>query len=101
VAYVEQRKELPDAFLRRCFFHYIRPDPDTCGRSHGAFPRHQAAVVARAQKLFYEIREVPPEEEAIDLGIARLAEAVDVEDIGLETFARAAIQETDPAAAWR
>ncbi len=55
-------KELPDAFLRRCFFHYIRfPDPDTMTRDHrGAFPRHQAAAgAARRCKLFYEIRDVP------------------------------------------
>ena len=39
-------KELPDAFLRRCFFHYIRfPDRrDDARDRRRAFPRHQAAA---------------------------------------------------------
>jgi MoxR-like ATPase len=39
-------KELPDAFLRRCFFHYIRfPEMETMKADRrGAFPRHQAAA---------------------------------------------------------
>ena len=43
-------KELPDAFLRRCFFHYIRfPDADTMREDRrGAFPRHQAAPGRRS-----------------------------------------------------
>ena len=42
-------KELPDAFLRRCFFHYIRfPDADTMQRDRRrALPRHQEAAGAR------------------------------------------------------
>ena len=42
-------KELPDAFLRRCFFHYIRfPDRrDDAGDRRRAFPRHQAAAGRR------------------------------------------------------
>ena len=45
-------KELPDAFLRRCFFHYIRfPDRRHHARDHrGAFPRHQAAAGARGAR---------------------------------------------------
>src|ERR1700723_1617166 len=54
-------KELPDAFLRRCFFHYIRfPDHETMRRivdSH--YPSVKPRRVAEALKLFYEIREVP------------------------------------------
>ena len=54
-------KELPDAFLRRCFFHYIRfPDADTMRaiiQVH--FPDIKQRLVAEALKLFYEIREVP------------------------------------------
>src|SRR4029453_3005994 len=54
-------KELPDAFLRRCFFHYIRfPDRDTMTdiiEVH--FPGIQKLLVSRALDLFYEVREVP------------------------------------------
>src|ERR1700719_4648945 len=54
-------KELPDAFLRRCFFHYIRfPDADTMRaiiEEH--FPGIKQRLVAEALKLVYEIREVP------------------------------------------
>ncbi len=54
-------KELPDAFLRRCFFHYIRfPDPDTMRdivEVH--FPGIQKLLVSRALEIFYEVREVP------------------------------------------
>ena len=54
-------KELPDAFLRRCFFHYIRfPDRDTMTdiiEVH--FPGIQKMLVARALDIFYDIREVP------------------------------------------
>src|SRR5579875_3814269 len=54
-------KELPDAFLRRCFFHYIRfPDPDTMRAIVDVhFPGIKQRLVAEALKLFYEIREVP------------------------------------------
>ena len=54
-------KELPDAFLRRCFFHYIRfPDPDTMSAIIDVhFPGIKQRLVAEALKLFYEIREVP------------------------------------------
>jgi len=54
-------KELPDAFLRRCFFHYIRfPERDTMTdiiEVH--FPGIQKMLVGRALDIFYEIREVP------------------------------------------
>ncbi|MBM3554623.1 MAG: MoxR family ATPase, partial [Alphaproteobacteria bacterium] len=54
-------KELPDAFLRRCFFHYIRfPDKETMERiirSH--YPDVQKNLVREALTVFYEIREVP------------------------------------------
>jgi MoxR-like ATPase len=54
-------KELPDAFLRRCFFHYIRfPDPDTMRAIVEVhFPGIKQRLVAEALNLFYEIREVP------------------------------------------
>ncbi|BAE49374.1 AAA family ATPase [Paramagnetospirillum magneticum] len=54
-------KELPDAFLRRCFFHYIRfPDRETMERIVTVhYPGHQAGPAARGLTVFFDIREVP------------------------------------------
>ena len=54
-------KELPDAFLRRCFFHYITfPDRDTMSKIVEVhFPGIQKILVSRAMDLFYEVRDVP------------------------------------------
>ena len=54
-------KELPDAFLRRCFFHYIKfPDTETMQRIVDAhFPGLKGRLVSEAMRIFYEIREVP------------------------------------------
>jgi len=54
-------KELPDAFLRRCFFHYIKfPDRDTMQAIIDVhFPGIQKALVTKAMEIFYEVREVP------------------------------------------
>jgi MoxR-like ATPase len=54
-------KELPDAFLRRCFFHYIKfPDPKTMAEIVDVhFPGIKQRLVGDALKIFYEIREVP------------------------------------------
>ena len=54
-------KELPDAFLRRCFFHYIRfPDRATMEAIVDVhFPGIQKMLVGRALDIFYEIRDVP------------------------------------------
>ena len=54
-------KELPDAFLRRCFFHYIRfPERDTMERIIEVHhPGLRRDLVDEALGLFYEIREVP------------------------------------------
>jgi len=54
-------KELPDAFLRRCFFHYIRfPDADTLARIVEVhFPGLKPALITAALTAFYEIRETP------------------------------------------
>ena len=54
-------KELPDAFLRRCFFHYIKfPDRDTMQSIIDVhFPGIQKTLVAKAMDVFYEVREVP------------------------------------------
>ena len=54
-------KELPDAFLRRCFFHYIRfPDQDTMRAIIDVhFPGIQTKLVSKALDIFYEVRDVP------------------------------------------
>ncbi|MBL8687658.1 MAG: MoxR family ATPase [Rhodospirillaceae bacterium] len=54
-------KELPDAFLRRCFFHYIKfPDRETMERIVDVhFPEVKKALVREALTVFYELREVP------------------------------------------
>ncbi|MCX7198090.1 MAG: MoxR family ATPase [Proteobacteria bacterium] len=54
-------KELPDAFLRRCFFHYIRfPDRDTMAQIVDVhFPGIKQALVREAMEAFFELREVP------------------------------------------
>ncbi|HLJ65526.1 MAG TPA: MoxR family ATPase [Stellaceae bacterium] len=54
-------KELPDAFLRRCFFHYIRfPDRETMAQIVEVhYPGLQKALVREALNVFYELREVP------------------------------------------
>lgn len=54
-------KDLPDAFLRRCFFHYIKfPDRETMQAIVDVhFPGIQKTLVSRAMEIFYELREVP------------------------------------------
>ncbi len=54
-------KDLPDAFLRRCFFHYIRfPDIDTMRAIVGVHhPGIKDALLTAALTQFYEVRETP------------------------------------------
>ncbi|WP_298424001.1 MoxR family ATPase [Rhodoblastus sp.] len=54
-------KELPDAFLRRCFFHYIKfPDRETMAAIVAAhFPDLKKSLVEEALRLFFQMREVP------------------------------------------
>ena len=54
-------KELPDAFLRRCFFHYIKfPDAETLARIVDVhFPGIKPRLVGAALEQFFEIRETP------------------------------------------
>ena len=54
-------KELPDAFLRRCFFHYIAfPDRDTMLKIVDVhYPNIQKELVREALNLFYDVRDVP------------------------------------------
>ena len=54
-------KELPDAFLRRCFFHYIRfPDAETMAKIVEVhYPGLKRALLAEALGAFYQVRETP------------------------------------------
>ncbi len=54
-------KELPDAFLRRCFFHYIK-FPDATTMQHIVdvhFPNLKKDLLAAAMKTFYDVRQLP------------------------------------------
>ena len=87
-------KELPDAFLRRCFFHYIRfPDNDTMRaiiQVH--FPGIKQRLVAEALKLFYEVRDVPGlKKKPSTSELLDWLKLLLVEDIGPET-----LRERDP-----
>jgi len=83
-------KELPDAFLRRCLFHYIRfPDEETMKRIVDVhFPGIQEELVSNALKVFYEIRKVhglkkkPSTSEVIDWLKLLLMEGMEAETIG-------------------
>ena len=54
-------KELPDAFLRRCFFHYIKfPERETMQKIVDVhYPNIKQKLVSEALNVFYDIREVP------------------------------------------
>ncbi len=54
-------KELPDAFLRRCFFHYIKfPDKETMQSIIDVhFPGIKKALIREALEVFFELREIP------------------------------------------
>ncbi len=80
-------KELPDAFLRRCFFHYIKfPDKDTMQQIVDVhFPKIKNTLVAQALDTFYTVREVaglkkkPSTSEFLDWLKLLLAEDIPVE----------------------
>ena len=80
-------KELPDAFLRRCFFHYIKfPDKDTMLQIVDVhFPNLKKDLLMQALQSFYEIREVagikkkPSTSELIDWLKLLLAEDIPAE----------------------
>lgn len=54
-------KDLPDAFLRRCFFHYIQfPDAETMEKIvHVHFPDIKQRLLSAAMKRFFEVRDMP------------------------------------------
>src|SRR5271168_3505707 len=87
-------KELPDAFLRRCFFHYIRfPDADTMRAIIEVhFPGIKHRLVAEALRLFYEIRDVPGMKKKPSTSeLLDWLKLLMVEDISVET-----LRERDP-----
>jgi MoxR-like ATPase len=87
-------KELPDAFLRRCFFHYIRfPDAETMKAIVEVhFPGIKQRLVAEALRMFYEIREVPGlKKKPSTSELLDWLKLLMVEDIGPET-----LRERDP-----
>ena len=87
-------KDLPDAFLRRCFFHYIRfPDAETMKAIVEVhFPGIKQRLVAEALRMFYEIREVPGlKKKPSTSELLDWLKLLMVEDIGPET-----LRERDP-----
>lgn len=87
-------KELPDAFLRRCFFHYIKfPDDETMNKIVDVhFPDIKARLVKDALSIFYEIREVPGlKKKPSTSELLDWLKLLMVEDISLET-----LREKDP-----
>ncbi len=80
-------KELPDAFLRRCFFHYIRfPDEDTMEKIIAVhFPDIKKRLLKEAMEVFFSIRDVngikkkPSTSELLDWIKLLLAEDIDPE----------------------
>jgi MoxR-like ATPase len=87
-------KELPDAFLRRCFFHYISfPDPDTMRAIVEVhFPGIKPRLVAEALRLFYDIRDMPGMKKKPSTSeLLDWLKLLMVEDIGPET-----LRERDP-----
>ena len=82
-------KELPDAFLRRCFFHYIKfPDIETMKQIVEVHhPGIKERLLSEALTLFYEIRETsglkkrPSTSEVLDWLKLLLAEELDPEDL--------------------
>lgn len=82
-------KELPDAFLRRCFFHYIRfPDAETLARIVEVhYPGIRKTLLSAALAAFYDIRQVPglkkkpSTSEALDWIRLLVADEVDPADL--------------------
>ena len=88
-------KELPDAFLRRCFFHYIRfPDEETMKAIIDVhYPGIKQKLVSEALRIFYDIRKVP--------GIKKKPSTSELLDwlklLMIEDIDDAALRERDPS----
>jgi MoxR-like ATPase len=88
-------KELPDAFLRRCFFHYIRfPDRETMQQILDVhFPGLKPELVHEALTIFYDIRQVPGlKKKPSTSELLDWLKLLMVEDISAET-----LRQRDPA----
>jgi MoxR-like ATPase len=87
-------KELPDAFLRRCFFHYIRfPDEETMNAIVEVhYPGIKQKLVAEALRVFYDMRKVP--------GLKKKPSTSELLDwlklLMVEDIDEAMLRETDP-----
>jgi len=87
-------KELPDAFLRRCFFHYIRfPEVETMNEIVEVhYPGIKQKLVAEALRIFYDMRKVPGlKKKPSTSELLDWLKLLMVEDIGDE-----ALREKDP-----
>ncbi|MBU2864634.1 MoxR family ATPase [Reinekea forsetii] len=90
-------KELPDAFLRRCFFHYINfPDAQTLKSIVDVhYPNAQGMLVKRALEIFFDIRNVPglkkrpSTSELIDWLKLLISDELSAEEIKTGTFTSA------------
>ncbi len=97
-------KELPDAFLRRCFFHYIRfPDADTMEAIVDVhFPGIKKKLVAEALRIFYDMRKVPGlKKKPSTSELLDWLKLLLVEDIDDEALREKRSDQADPAAARR
>ncbi len=97
-------KELPDAFLRRCFFHYIKfPDRDTMQEIIDVhFPGIQKMLVKKAMDIFYDLREVPGlKKKPSHQRTARLAQAAAERGYAAGGVAEQQSGKRDPAVARR
>jgi len=88
-------KELPDAFLRRCFFHYIKfPDRETMMEIVQVhYPDIKKMLVREALNVFYDVRDVPGlKKKPSTSELLDWLKLLMAEDIGPET-----LKERDPA----
>jgi MoxR-like ATPase len=94
-------KELPDAFLRRCFFHYIKfPDPETMRASSTCTsPTSRAGWSRGAEGLLRRARGAGHQEEAVHIRAARLDQAAAERGHLARDAARERPAQADPAAA--
>ncbi|MEL6111417.1 MAG: MoxR family ATPase [Pseudomonadota bacterium] len=92
-------KELPDAFLRRCFFHFIKfPDPETMNAIVDVhFPDIKQRLVQNAMRIFYELREVPGlKKKPSTSELLDWIKLLLVEDIDLETLREKDVRKAIP-----
>ena len=97
-------KELPDAFLRRCFFHYIRfPDAETMNEIVDVhYPGIKQKLVAEALRIFYDMRKVPGlKKKPSTSELLDWLKLLMVEDIDAEALREKDPDQADPAAARR